>query len=257
MSINFFKNDMISIVDTSHDDVAVIIPSRLGSTRVLQKPLAKIGDLTMIEHVLHSVGKTNLKHIYVATDSDSIAEKISAGGYKFIMTNSNCPTGTDRVYEALQNLADDGIKYAVNVQGDMPFVDAAIILDLIERLKNSEHDIITPVSTVGADVANSESNVKVVKDTNNKALYFSRNLIPFGASEYLYHIGVYGFKRSSLEKFVKLPKSPLEIAENLEQLRALENGMSIGLTFTASIPISVDTKEDLAKAIEFYNNIIR
>ncbi len=133
----------------------------------------------------------------------------------------------------------------------MPFIDEAIIPKIIEGLKTGRFDIMTSVVKVGKDIAGSPSNVKVVIDKNNKALYFSRSLVPSGASEFLYHVGIYGFKAPLLEKFVLLEQSENEKSENLEQLRALDNGMTIGVCYSNEIPISVDTKEDLAKARDF------
>lgn len=236
-----------------HSDVAIIIPSRIGSVRLSNKPLQNIGNIPMIAHVLRQVKLTTLENIFVATDSNLIAETVSNYGGQFILTKPECPSGTDRVYEAFQEIPNNqNIKYILNVQGDMPFVEPESILAVIENLKNTNYDITTPVAKVGVEVADSASNVKAIVDNNNKALYFSRSLIPHGANEFLYHIGIYGFRKDALNKFVKLAPSSLELSEKLEQLRALQNGMSIGVCHVANIPISVDTQEDLDKAIEFY-----
>ena len=237
----------------AHSDVAVIIPSRLGSERLYQKPLQLIGPYTMIEHVVHQIKSTGLENIYVATDSLAIAEKVISCGVEYILTSESCLSGTDRVYEASKLVQKPNINYIINVQGDMPFVEPEVILKVIESLKSSSYEIITPVVKVGIDIANSHSNVKVVTNEKGKALYFSRSLIPYGATEFLYHIGIYGFRKAALDKFVKLPMSPLEISEKLEQLRALQNGMTIGICYVENIPISVDTQDDLNKAIAFYN----
>lgn len=246
-----------------HSDVVIIIPSRIGSERLAQKPLATIGNITMIEHVVNQIQKTGLKNVYVATDSSLIADKVSTFGAKYIMTRSECASGTDRVYEAFRTLSDDNIKYVVNVQGDMPFVDPDAILEVIKHLKNSEYGIITPVTQVTLNAADGSSNVKVVVARNSadskvdKALYFSRSLIPHGADEFLYHIGIYGFEINTLAKFVNLPTSNLEKTEKLEQLRAIENNIDIGVCYVDNVPISVDTIEDLNKAIDFYNKNIK
>ncbi len=236
-----------------HSDVAVIIPSRLGSVRLENKPLKTIGTMTMIEHVLSQVQQTGLKNIFVATDSEEIAEKVSNLGGQVIFTSPECQSGSDRVYEALNSITDhQNIEYVVNVQGDMPFIEPESIITVIETLKAGRHDIMTPVVKVGIEIANSNSNVKVITDHNDKALYFSRSLIPHGASEFLYHVGIYGFRKAALTKFMSLPPSSLELTEKLEQLRALQNNMSIGVCYVNNIPISVDTQGDLEKAIEFY-----
>lgn len=238
-----------------YSDIAIIIPARLGAQRLPSKPLKLIGNFTMIEHVVKQVQKTGLDNIYVATDSELIAEKVTNCGGKYIMTSENLLSGTERVYQAFQSLPNNSsINYVLNVQGDMPFLEPKVIIEVIDSLKKSNHEIITPVIKVNTKEAEGASNVKVVVDANNKALYFSRNLIPYNATEFLYHVGVYGFKAAALAKFVKLSPSYLEKTEQLEQLRALENGMEIGVCYVDNIPISVDTIDDLNKAIEFYNN---
>ncbi len=237
-----------------HFDVAIIIPARLGSQRLANKPLKMIGDLTMIEHVVKQVQKTGVANLYVATDSEEIASKAQRVGGKYIMTDSDCLSGTQRVYQAFKKLPNhDSINYILNVQGDMPFVDSQAISEVIENLKNSGRDIVTPVTKVDLETISGDSNVKVIIDNNNKALYFSRSLIPHGATEFLYHVGIYGFTALALEKFANLPASYLENTEKLEQLKALENGMDIGVCYVDNVPISVDTAEDLEKAIKFYN----
>lgn len=236
-----------------HSDVAIIIPSRLGSVRLERKPLKTIGSMSMIEHVLSQVQRTGLKNVFVATDSEEIAEKVLNIGGQVILTSPDCQSGTDRVYDALNSIADlQNIEYVVNVQGDMPFVEPESIITVIESLKSGTHDIMTPVARVGIEIANSNSNVKVITDHNDRALYFSRSLIPHGASEFLYHVGIYGFRKAALTKFMDFPPSSLEVSEKLEQLRALQNNMSIGVCYVDNIPISVDTQDDLDKAIEFY-----
>lgn len=243
-----------------HSDVAIIIPSRLGSTRLENKPLKTIGSMSMIEHVLSQVQRTGLNNIFVATDSEEIAEKVINIGGQVIFTSPDCNSGTDRVYDALNKIANkNNIEYIINVQGDMPFVEPESIISIIASLKSGTYDIMTPVVKVDIETANSPSNVKVIVDHNDKALYFSRSLIPHGASEFLYHVGIYGFRKTALEKFINLPPSSLEISEKLEQLRALQNNMSIGVCYVDNIPISVDTQDDLDNAIEFHlhNNIAR
>jgi len=122
-------------------------------------------------------------------------------------------------------------------------------------LKTGEYDIVTSGVKIGRDIAQSESNVKVVVDKQGRALYFSRSMIPHGGEEFLYHVGIYGFKSQALEKFIKLEQSNYEICEKLEQLRALENGMKIGVCVSDEIPLSVDTKDDLEKANLYYSKM--
>lgn len=240
----------------THSDVALIIPSRLGSTRLPEKALADIGGKVMIEHVVSRLSAYSKDNLYVATDSEDIAEKVRNAGGIAIMTSEDCLTGSDRVFEAFQKIPhNDKIKYIINIQGDMPFVDYKVVEQIVDKLKESDFDIVTPVVRVGSDVAASDSNVKVVADINDKAMYFSRSVIPHGAKEFLYHVGIYGFKAEALEYFIKLDEARYESVEKLEQLRALENGMNIGIVFSNEIPISVDTQVDLEKAKEYYANI--
>lgn len=236
-----------------HQDVAVIIPSRLISTRLKRKPLQLIGSSTLIERVFKQVNQTNLEHIYVATDSQEIASVIEKLGGKVIFTDSHIPTGTDRTYEAFKLIPNNkNINYIVNVQGDMPFIEPESILKVIEYLKSSHYDIVTPVVKVEKDSVEAASNVTVAIDSQGKAIYFSRSLIPNGAEEFLYHVGMYGFRKNALDRFVALEPTFLEKTERLEQLRLLENGMTIGTCLVNNIPISVDTPEDLSKAVKFY-----
>jgi 3-deoxy-manno-octulosonate cytidylyltransferase (CMP-KDO synthetase) len=235
-----------------YSDVAIIIPARIGSTRLPGKMLMPIGDCSLIEHTYKRAMESSVGDIYVATDSEEIASVITKLGGKYIMTREDCPSGSDRVYEALRAMEHkDRIKYVVNIQGDMPFLDPNIIKQVIQKLKTNNFDIVTPLAKVGLDVASSFSNVKAVVDNNDRALYFSREAIPHNAKEFWYHVGIYGFMIESLQKFVELPVSYLEETEKLEQLRAIENGMSVGACYTQSIPLSVDTQEDLKKARSF------
>ncbi len=240
-----------------HSDVAIIIPSRIGSTRLPRKALAKIGELSLIEHVVRGLKDVAGNNVYVATDSEEIAALAELSGAIAIMTDEDCATGSDRVFQAFQKIPGrDKIKYIINIQGDMPFVKAAIVNKIIDGLKNGIGDIVTPVVKVDEDIALSNSNVKVVTNNLGQAMYFSRSLIPHGASEFLYHVGIYGFSRDALEHFVNLPQGECEKLEKLEQIRALEHGMKIGVCLSDDIPISVDTPGDLEKAKEYYATLI-
>jgi 3-deoxy-manno-octulosonate cytidylyltransferase (CMP-KDO synthetase) len=229
-----------------YQDVAIIIPARLGSTRLKEKAIQLIGDMTMIEHTYRKALLLGIEHLYVATDAKQIADVIEGIGGHVIMTDESCPSGSDRIYEALGQIkSKEQIKYVINLQGDLPLIDHAIIIDIIAKLKNTDADIVTAVSEISEDKAAMPSNVKVVVSDKDKALYFSRSMIPYNAKEYWYHIGIYGYSLDALERFVKLKPSRLENIEKLEQLRALENNMDIYVCYSDDIPISVDTQEDL------------
>ena len=241
------------IIDKMKDNVALIIPARMASTRLPGKPLMKIGDKTMIEHVYSRVLECGFTHSYVATDADEIAEVVEAMGGKVIMADSpEYSCGTDRVCGAFAQLPEKGnIDYVVNIQGDMPFIDPDVILNTVAALEESGDDITTPAVKVGEEVACKESNVKLVVDAKKDVMYFSRHPVPHGASEFLYHIGIYGFRAEALQRFVHLPSPEIEELENIEPLRGLYHGMSIRMFFADTIPISVDTQEDLELARDF------
>lgn len=240
-----------------NSDVVIIIPSRIGSTRLNNKPLVKIGDKCLIEHAVLNLKPDFADNLYVATDSKQIADIVTNLGAVAVMTDENCLTGSDRVFEAYKIIsAKREVKYIINVQGDMPFIRPKVINQIIERLKSNDCDIVTSVVKVGADIAKDESNVKVVIDNNRRALYFSRSLIPHGSKEFHYHVGIYGFHSGALGRFVNLKQGKYELLEKLEQLRALENAMSIGVCLSDEIPLSIDTQADLDKAIDYYKNKI-
>jgi len=235
-------------------DTAIIIPSRLGSTRLPEKPLKIIGNITMIEHVVMRALESKSGDVFVATDSDLIAEKVTKAGGVPVMVLDDVATGTDRVWEALKKIdPQKEIKYVVNLQGDLPLVNPQIIKTLVDTLKNSNADIVTPVIKEESEYPNNPGNVKAIMGLQNQALYFSRQHIPTNSDWYWYHIGIYGFKRDGLERFVNLPQSHTELMEKLEQLRALENGMTIELCVADENAISVDTREDLDRVILEYN----
>ena len=237
-----------------YSDVVIIVPSRIGSTRLPKKALAKIGNKTLIEHVVLRIKSEFKGNLYVATDSEEIANLVKKSDAIAIMTDEDCQTGSDRVFQAFKTIPhNDKIKYVINIQGDMPFVDLHVVGQIITMLKTEDYDIVTSGVKVGKDVAQAESNVKIVVDKYGKALYFSRSMIPHGGEEFLHHVGIYGFKIEALEKFIKLERSKYEVCEKLEQLRALENGMKIGVCISSEIPISVDTREDLEKANLYYS----
>ncbi len=232
-------------------DIALVIPSRIGSTRLANKPLVKIGDLTMIQRVILAAKSTAIEAIYVATDTQEIADLAKSSGVQAILTDSGYTTGTDRVFAA-SKIANLPHKVIVNLQGDMPFIDPQVIEQVALMALNTSYDITTAVAPMPFEYAQSSSNVKVVIDSSSKALYFSRALIPHLAESYLCHIGVYAFKRPALERFCSLPIAKIEKAESLEQLRALYHGMSIGAYIAKDVPISVDTLDDLEKVRLFF-----
>jgi len=168
------------------------------------------------------------------------------------MTDPDCASGTDRVFAAVQ-LAGLPHEAIINVQGDMPFVEPETIIKTAKACLEQDFDITTAASRICAAEAQSSSTAKVVFDKNNKALYFSRSMIPHGSQDYWGHIGIYAFKSKALQQFCQLPISDIETIEKLEQLRALHNAMTIGVCIVDSMPISIDVEEDLVRARAFYS----
>ena len=231
----------------------IIIPARLGSTRLARKPLADINGTPMIVRCLQCVEAANVAPIYVATDSEEIKAVVEAHGGKVVMTDPALPSGTDRAYAAVQAIGEN-FDVVINVQGDQPILYKENIAGLLPALEGA--DISTPVALMpDARDFEKSSVVKAVVAQDGRALWFTRGQTPFSWDEnpdksYYQHIGIYAYKYESLKRFVSLPPSPLELRERLEQLRALENGMTIKVAVVSAdqIPHAVDTADDLERA---------
>jgi len=238
--------------------VAIFIPSRLESSRLPKKALQLIGDKPMISHVVDRALEANAGQVIVATDSVEIMQAVNREGVQCLMTSKEHQNGSDRIYEALEKIdPKKTIKYVMNLQGDMPFIKPKALFDLIEKIGESKADVITIVTPINQKNIGKVSNENVTKvvisfyDDSKKfgrALYFSRQPVPYNASVYYEHMGVYLFKREALEKFVNLSSAGLEKIERLEQLRLLENNMTIDAVVTDSATISVDSQEELDEA---------
>ncbi|AIL66016.1 3-deoxy-manno-octulosonate cytidylyltransferase [Rickettsiales bacterium Ac37b] len=237
------------------NNIVIIIPARMGSTRLPGKPLADIGGKPMIVHVMEKALAALLGPVFIACDDDEIAEVVTQAGGIAIMTEAYHPSGTDRIYEALCKIdRQKQFDIIINLQGDLPFIDPSIIRNIANLLQNSS----AMIGTAAAEIHNNQEILEpsVVKpvislssnNTTGKAVYFSRNPVPYNAPKYYHHIGVYAYRRSALEQFVTLEPSYLENIEKLEQLRAIENNIPIDITIVDRIPISVDTLQDLEKA---------
>lgn len=241
--------------------IAGIIPARYASSRFPGKPLADIGGKSMIQRVYEQVsGSKCLDTIVVATDDERIATHVEAFGGKAVMTGAHHPSGTDRCFDALQQLGP-GYKYVINIQGDEPFIDPAQIDELAAVLADGT----TEIATQMIPVANHEElfdrgEVKIVLNTQMEALYFSRMVIPFikGIDEkewhlhhkYFRHVGMYAYRTDILERLTELSVSSLEQAESLEQLRWLENGYKIKCVPTTYDSHCVDSPGDIEKVIK-------
>ena len=230
--------------------VAVVIPARYGSTRFPGKPLFKIAGKPLIQHVWERCGKARgITAVIVATDDIRIAEAAFDFGAEVSLTSPKHRSGTDRCAEVAKRLR--GFTHIINVQGDEPLIDPALISRLAKTLTADKGiDMITAANAFGGDEDTANPNaVKVVLDRHSDALYFSRSAIPFpraGSPRCLRHQGIYGYTLGFLLQFVKWKPGVLEACEQLEQLRALENGARIRVVLTKSAGIGVDAPEDAA-----------
>lgn len=231
---------------------AVVIPARYASSRFPGKPLAMLSGKPMICHVCEKAAAGKADYVLVATDDERIAKTVTEYGYTAVMTSENHPSGTDRIAEAVKKAAPD-VDIIINVQGDEPLIPTSAIDDLLDLMTDDADCEMATIAVPGNRETMTENNVKVVFGADGRALYFSRSMIPFarkgGVPDQVYlHWGIYAYRRSTLEKFVTLPAGRLEKSEMLEQLRALENGISIKVLTRELESIGVDTPEDLAKA---------
>lgn len=232
----------------------ILIPARMASTRLPGKPLADIAGEPMIVHVARRAIESELGRVVVATDAPEVVEAVRAAGFETVMTRSDHQSGSDRIFEALQALdSDSRIETVVNLQGDLPTIDPMVIRAALRPLDDPAVDI----ATLGVEIVRDEekTNPNVVKIVGSplsparlRALYFTRATAPWGEGPLYHHIGLYAYRRAALARFVSLPPSPLERREKLEQLRALEAGMRIDVEIVESVPLGVDTPEDLERA---------
>jgi 3-deoxy-manno-octulosonate cytidylyltransferase (CMP-KDO synthetase) len=234
------------------------IPARYAATRFPGKLMQKIGDKTIINMVYENAKEMNLfDDVIVVTDSDIIAEEISHIGGRCIKSKKEHQSGSDRIAEACVDMDVDVI---INIQGDEPFIKKQPLEDLVNCFNDNSVSVASLMQKFPENESYENSNlVKVVCNKFNDALYFSRSVIPYKRNkeieEILYrHIGVYAYRKDMLLQFTKWPMGRLEKLEMLEQLRYLENGVSIRMVETDEASVGIDTPEDLKKAIAFYNN---
>lgn len=227
----------------------IVIPARLQATRLPGKPLARIGEQPMIVHVSARATESGLGPVAVAADGPEIVMAVEQAGYKAVLTDPNHPSGSDRVWEAVQKIDPQGeYDVIINLQGDVPTLDPQLLHALLEPLKNPKVDIATLATPITRPEEHASPAVVKAVLSGSRALYFSRATVPHGEGERYHHIGVYAYRRDALKKFVSLKPSPLELREKLEQLRALENGLRIDAAIVHTVPLGVDTPEDLERA---------
>ena len=238
----------------------IIIPTRLGAKRFPNKPLAKINNVPMIIHVLNRAKESKVGEVFVATPDNEIFQIVKDNGGKAILTKSDHQSGSDRVYEAYTKKLKNNVELIINLQGDMPNIKPNSISKLVKLMQNNDcdigtlasyiknkNDIINPnVVKVHTDQMLKNDNFltvkdffRIKKDLNNEKIY--------------HHIGIYAFTNIALTKYVKFSRSELEIERNLEQMRAMENNLIIKVGLCASLPLGVDTEEDLVKVSKEMN----
>jgi 3-deoxy-manno-octulosonate cytidylyltransferase (CMP-KDO synthetase) len=226
----------------------------MASTRLPGKPLADLGGRPMIVEVARRSAAAQIGRVVVATDDEDVRAAVEKAGFEVAMTRADHASGSDRIFEALGRIDPEGrVARIVNVQGDLPTIDPALIRAALDLLDDPAVDI----GTLAAEITEpgERTNPNVVKAvgsplsaTRLRALYFTRATAPYGEGPLFHHIGLYAYRRRALERFVALPPSPLESREKLEQLRALEAGMRIDVAIVDTVPLGVDTPDDLEKA---------
>jgi 3-deoxy-manno-octulosonate cytidylyltransferase (CMP-KDO synthetase) len=235
-------------------EILIVIPARMAATRLPGKPLAEIAGSPMIVHVMRRAEAAAVGPVVVATDSPEIEAAVRKAGGRAVMTRADHASGSDRVFEALGKADSDGkAAIVVNVQGDLPTLDPRDIAAAVALLDDGAVDIATAAAAITRpEERTAPAVVKVVGTPVGprrlRALYFTRATAPHGDGPLYHHIGLYAFRRAALQRFVTLPPSPLEQREKLEQLRALEAGMRIDVAVVDTVPLGVDTPEDLARA---------
>jgi 3-deoxy-manno-octulosonate cytidylyltransferase (CMP-KDO synthetase) len=233
----------------------ILIPARMASTRLPGKPLADIHGVPMIVQVWRRAMEAKVGRVAVAAAEREIVDAVTRAGGEAVLTDPKHPSGSDRIYEALALLDAKGAHdVVVNVQGDLPTLDPQLVRAVVEALQKSGADM----STLATEIhePSERTNPNVVKAVvaipdggcEGRALYFTRATAPSGEGPLYHHIGIYAYRRQALDRFVKITPSPLEKREKLEQLRALESGMTIAVRIVDTMPLGVDTPEDLERA---------
>ena len=233
----------------------VVIPARMQSTRLPGKPLADIGGGPMIVHVWRQAMAAETGRVVVAADSEEIIAAVRQAGGEAVMTRPDHASGSDRVFEAVNHVDPEGdFEIILNLQGDLPTLEPRLAVDCVAPLLDKGPDIATIAAEIKDAAERTNPNVVKVVGTPTavpgrlRALLFTRATAPYGDGPLYHHIGIYAFRRTALERFVSLRPSALEKREKLEQLRALENGMRIDVTLVDTVPLGVDTPDDLERA---------
>lgn len=235
-------------------NTVIIIPTRLDAKRFPNKPLAHINNIPMIVHVLNRAQESQVGQVYVATPDKEIISIITKNKGQAILTKSNHHSGSDRIYEAYLNNLENKADLIINLQGDMPNIKPTSIIKLVKLMRENKSDIGTLVSPIKDTSEINDSNIvkaQVDEDLNNKSFvkvsdFFREKKDVYNKKVY-HHIGIYAFTSDALTKYVKLPRSKLEIKRNLEQMRAMENNMLVKVGLVEGTPLGIDTQDDLEK----------
>lgn len=236
------------------ENLVVVIPARLGSLSLCENMLIDLAGSSVIQRTYLKALEACVGEVYVATDSKDIARSINNIGGRVIMIEEAYSTDTAVVYRAFQKILSDKkerVDYVISLQGNIPLINSNVLWQLCHELFNTDFDVIAAVTRMTHQQAISSHKVKVVFDNNKKALYFSRSVIPFGASEYWYNVGAYAFRFASLDRFMHMKSSCLDSSEDIEHLRAMYYGMSVGVCIVETPIISICTMEDLECAKQF------
>ncbi len=236
----------------------IIIPARIGSSRFPNKVLADIGGIPMVVRTAMAVD--DIDSVVIATDSQDVIDIAASHGIQAVMTSQDHQSGTDRIYEAVQKLGLSDDEIIINVQGDEPFIETDVVQGIYNLTKKNQTDGSIMMNSCYKTISNPEADdpniVKVVTDSDDIALYFSRAKVPYPRDHhfdsYKGHLGIYGFTVRSLRKFCTLSPAPLEDIEKLEQLRALHHGYRVAMIEVETESFGIDTQEDLEKAIKHH-----
>ena len=241
-------------------NTAIIIPSRLGAQRFPNKPLAKINNIPMIIHVFNRAKESKVGEVFVATPDNEILQIVNKSGGKAILTARDHNSGSDRIYEIYSKKLKDSFDLIINLQGDMPNIQSNEIIKLEKFMRNHNSDIGTLASSIKSETEIKNPNVvkvHVEKELKSgdflNAKDFFRIKSNLSNEKIYHHIGIYAFTDQALTKYVKLSRSKLEIERNLEQMRAMENNITIKVGLSDSNPLGVDTEEDLIKVSQEMN----
>lgn len=232
----------------------IVIPARMQATRLPGKPLADINGEPMIVHVWRRAMSAEAGRVIVASDAEEILAAVRKAGGEAVMTRADHASGSDRVFEAVSRVDPDAdAEFIINLQGDLPTLEPKLVAACLATLADKGPDISTLAAEIHESAERTNPNVVKVVGTpltpsRLRALYFTRATAPHGEGPLYHHIGIYGYRRFALERFISLPPSYLEKREKLEQLRALEAGMRIDVAIVDTVPLGVDTPADLDRA---------